>query len=129
MFVFVTVVCVFAACVVSVKFVYCRYRQSWPHLRDKISTPLHTAGNKHFCPTQDRSDLHLRNSEGSRSTQALLVTAHPDDECMFFAPTILNLVESKVDLHLLCLSTGRFCLRFKFKEHIFGYLRFILKPV
>lgn len=110
MFVFVTLICVFVACIVSIKVVYCRYRQLWPNLRDKISTPLHTGGNKHFCPTQDRSDLQLQDSEESRmrSTQALLVTAHPDDECMFFAPTILNLVESKVDLHLLCLSTGNY---------------------
>lgn len=35
----------------------------------------------------------------------LVVTAHPDDECMFFSPTIINLQRlSKV--HLLCLSTG-----------------------
>lgn len=43
----------------------------------------------------------------------LLVTAHPDDECMFFAPTILKLVEMDRDgtdvragLHSLCLSNG-----------------------
>lgn len=111
MFVFVCV-CVFVAYIVSIKFVYCRYRQLWPHMWDKISTPLHTGGNKQFCPTQERSDVHLRNYEArTRSTgiRALLVTAHPDDECMFFAPTVLNLVESNVDVHLLCLSTGRFC--------------------
>lgn len=123
MFVFVTVMCLFVAYIVSIKFVYCRYRQLWPHMRDKISTPLHTGGNKQFCPTQDRSDVHSRNSEEKarmRSTgiQALLVTAHPDDECMFFAPTVLNLVESNVDVHLLCLSTGRFCLRFNILFHL-----------
>lgn len=31
--------------------------------------------------------------------------AHPDDESMFFLPTIFTLC-SKSDLHLLCLSTG-----------------------
>ncbi|KAI9063770.1 LmbE-like protein [Trametes sanguinea] len=37
----------------------------------------------------------------------LLLTAHPDDECMFFAPTILALLD-KTDarLHSLCLSVG-----------------------
>lgn len=35
----------------------------------------------------------------------LLVTAHPDDECMFFSPTIQAL--SKVaTIRILCLSTG-----------------------
>ncbi|CAK5274229.1 unnamed protein product [Mycena citricolor] len=34
----------------------------------------------------------------------LLLTAHPDDECMFFAPTLLALRSSRV--HALCLSVG-----------------------
>ena len=40
----------------------------------------------------------------------LLLTAHPDDECMFFAPTILALQEAPLlhppKLHSLCLSVG-----------------------
>lgn len=36
----------------------------------------------------------------------LLVTAHPDDEAMFFAPTILRLIEEGLRVALLCLSTG-----------------------
>ena len=36
----------------------------------------------------------------------LLVTAHPDDECMFFAPTVTSLVARGAELWLLCLSTG-----------------------
>lgn len=37
----------------------------------------------------------------------LLITAHPDDECMFFAPTILSLGNSvRAELFLLCLSEG-----------------------
>jgi N-acetylglucosaminylphosphatidylinositol deacetylase len=35
----------------------------------------------------------------------LLVTAHPDDEAMFFAPTVLCL-RSRLQLHILCLSNG-----------------------
>ncbi|XP_051891890.1 N-acetylglucosaminyl-phosphatidylinositol de-N-acetylase [Pristis pectinata] len=38
---------------------------------------------------------------------ALLVTAHPDDECMFFAPAVLRLA-ARGPVHLLCLSTGNF---------------------
>lgn len=38
--------------------------------------------------------------------RALIVTAHPDDECMFFAPTIVRLAEFNASVHLLCLSEG-----------------------
>ncbi|KAG8737569.1 N-acetylglucosaminyl-phosphatidylinositol de-N-acetylase [Ceratobasidium sp. 428] len=36
----------------------------------------------------------------------LLLTAHPDDECMFFAPSVLGLRKSGKDVHGLCLSVG-----------------------
>ncbi|XP_072042395.1 N-acetylglucosaminyl-phosphatidylinositol de-N-acetylase-like [Amphiura filiformis] len=39
----------------------------------------------------------------------LIVTAHPDDECMFFSPTILHLNSTpNVNVHILCLSSGNF---------------------
>ena len=50
-----------------------------------------------------------------KSTHILLLTAHPDDECMFFAPTVLGLatavpgtssLESPPDIFSLCLSVG-----------------------
>ncbi|KAF8329563.1 putative deacetylase LmbE-like domain-containing protein [Cantharellus anzutake] len=37
---------------------------------------------------------------------ALFITAHPDDETMFFAPTILSLVSQNVSVEALCLSNG-----------------------
>ena len=41
------------------------------------------------------------------SKNILLVTAHPDDETMFFAPTILALQrKSNMSLYHLCLSNG-----------------------
>ena len=40
------------------------------------------------------------------SGKTLLVIAHPDDECMFFGPTVQRLQEDGRCLHLLCLSTG-----------------------
>ncbi|XP_055606938.1 N-acetylglucosaminyl-phosphatidylinositol de-N-acetylase [Uranotaenia lowii] len=40
--------------------------------------------------------------------RALLVTAHPDDECMFFGPTILELRRLNCRVFLLCLSEGNF---------------------
>jgi N-acetylglucosaminylphosphatidylinositol deacetylase len=36
----------------------------------------------------------------------LLVTAHPDDEAMFFAPTISRLLQQGTSIHILCLSNG-----------------------
>ena len=39
--------------------------------------------------------------------RTLFITAHPDDECMFFAPTILSLTARQPEtVHLLCLSDG-----------------------
>ncbi|XP_044139686.1 N-acetylglucosaminyl-phosphatidylinositol de-N-acetylase [Bufo gargarizans] len=38
----------------------------------------------------------------------LLLIAHPDDECMFFAPTILGLVQGQRPLSVLCCSTGNY---------------------
>ncbi|KAM3963859.1 phosphatidylinositol glycan anchor biosynthesis class L [Aphomia sociella] len=40
--------------------------------------------------------------------RVLLVIAHPDDECMFFGPTIFRLCEQGADVHLLCLSNGNY---------------------
>ncbi|KAJ3275859.1 hypothetical protein HDV01_006725 [Terramyces sp. JEL0728] len=37
--------------------------------------------------------------------EILLVTAHPDDECMFFSPAIIQLSKTN-NLHILCLSVG-----------------------
>ncbi|GFS73130.1 n-acetylglucosaminyl-phosphatidylinositol de-N-acetylase [Nephila pilipes] len=37
-----------------------------------------------------------------------ICSTHPDDECMFFAPTILNLLRQSCHVYLLCLSSGGF---------------------
>lgn len=55
-------------------------------------------------PTRTRGSL--------RAKRVLIVVAHPDDECMFFGPTIFRLCEQGADVHLLCLSNGMF-LHFK----------------
>ncbi|TNM84685.1 hypothetical protein fugu_008863 [Takifugu bimaculatus] len=60
-----------------------------------------------------KSIKHLINASLSSETKgagirALIVTAHPDDECMFFAPTIIQLVALNANVHLLCLSQGNY---------------------
>ncbi|CAO3609955.1 unnamed protein product [Cunninghamella blakesleeana] len=43
-----------------------------------------------------------------KNNNILLLTANPDDECMFFGPTLTSLKSSgtKSHIHVLCLSTG-----------------------
>lgn len=45
--------------------------------------------------------------------RVLIVTAHPDDECMFFGPTILSLTQRNepCTVYLLCLSNGKVFLK------------------
>ncbi|XP_075053036.1 N-acetylglucosaminyl-phosphatidylinositol de-N-acetylase isoform X2 [Mixophyes fleayi] len=38
----------------------------------------------------------------------LLLIAHPDDECMFFAPSILGLLQEQRPLSVLCCTTGNY---------------------
>ncbi|XP_074045376.1 N-acetylglucosaminyl-phosphatidylinositol de-N-acetylase [Macrotis lagotis] len=40
--------------------------------------------------------------------RALLLTAHPDDEAMFFAPTLLGLARLHYRVSLLCFSAGNY---------------------
>lgn len=46
------------------------------------------------------------NERKGASIRTLVVIAHPDDECMFFAPAIIQLVALNANVHLLCLSQG-----------------------
>ena len=56
----------------------------------------------------------VRWTGGKRSLKTdgrvLLITAHPDDESMFFAPTVITLTQANVEVFLLCLSEGHFIL-------------------
>lgn len=52
------------------------------------------------CYKKKKNDI-LQNSK-----RVLLVTAHPDDECMFFGPTLVNIIREGIDVYLLCLSNG-----------------------
>ena len=56
-----------------------------------------------------RSQSHgcdCRQLEDAAPGTALLVTAHPDDESMYFVPTVVALRERGWHVHLLCLSNG-----------------------
>lgn len=46
-----------------------------------------------------------------RNKSIVLLIAHPDDEAMFFAPTLLALTEPELGNHIkiLCLSRGMYC--------------------
>ena len=50
---------------------------------------------------------HARRREIKTARRVLLVTSHPDDECMFFGPTVLSLTRNpQVNVFLLCMSNG-----------------------
>jgi N-acetylglucosaminylphosphatidylinositol deacetylase len=50
---------------------------------------------------------NAKRKEIQTARRVLLVTSHPDDECMFFGPTILSLTKNPaVSLFLLCMSNG-----------------------
>ncbi|XP_038214965.1 N-acetylglucosaminyl-phosphatidylinositol de-N-acetylase [Zerene cesonia] len=51
-------------------------------------------------PTRTRGALGAK--------RVLIVIAHPDDECMFFGPTIYRLCEQGAEVYVLCLSHGNF---------------------
>jgi len=53
------------------------------------------------------SSLVSKSSCFNHTSRVLLVTAHPDDEVMFFGPTILSLLRSQCQVFLLVLSPGR----------------------
>lgn len=44
----------------------------------------------------------------TKHIRVLFVTAHPDDECMFFAPAIQRFLANGREVYLLCLSVGDF---------------------
>lgn len=67
-----------------------------------------------------RRQTHVSLDDGSgdplhRRSTALIVIAHPDDECMFFGPTLMKLAAPPTSddpvrrvVYLLCLSSGNF---------------------
>lgn len=60
----------------------------------------------HYFKSEEVDKSWLSNRKLSGCGRVLFVTAHPDDECMFFGPTILSLVQSKAQVNIVCLSLG-----------------------
>ncbi|CAH1800948.1 unnamed protein product [Owenia fusiformis] len=54
------------------------------------------------------STLDTRNPFSTAPKTILVITAHPDDECMFFGPTIQYLTRIGHEVSLLCLSVGNY---------------------
>lgn len=53
-----------------------------------------------------RASLRGRAAARAGGARVLLVTAHPDDEAMFFAPTLLGLGRAGARAAVLCCSAG-----------------------
>ncbi|XP_046695135.1 N-acetylglucosaminyl-phosphatidylinositol de-N-acetylase isoform X3 [Silurus meridionalis] len=89
----------FLGYLVCLKLIYNTWTRRWPSSSGCV---LHSPG-------QDRSGVpRARTRDSLGEVRALLVTAHPDDECMFFAPAVLKLTASKATVRLLCLSSGNY---------------------
>ncbi|KAG2385942.1 hypothetical protein C9374_003091 [Naegleria lovaniensis] len=59
----------------------------------------------------DKNTNHIHLEDDSKTTSSSekrvgIIISHPDDEAMFFTPIIASLVEQKIPIHILCLSTG-----------------------
>ena len=58
---------------------------------------------------KNRRRLKTLLSSDTRTRRVLFITAHPDDECMFFSPTVLSFSNSgQNEVFRLCLSTGTY---------------------
>ncbi|XP_076867756.1 N-acetylglucosaminyl-phosphatidylinositol de-N-acetylase [Brachyhypopomus gauderio] len=111
----VVFLCIILCCLgylIFIKLLYNRLKK-WPVLQNNISRSLCTDKDLNVLSKYDRYGFHASSGKDRLHTfndvRVLVVTAHPDDECMFFAPTVLKLVESDALVHLLCLSTGNYC--------------------
>ena len=58
-----------------------------------------------------RKRENLRNKEKNAQKKILLVTAHPEDESMFFLPAIYNMQDLGYKIHMLCFSNGNSSVR------------------
>jgi hypothetical protein len=57
-------------------------------------------------PVMRKPARFLNNQQVNSAPRALFLTAHPDDECMFFAPSIKALSAQGWEVSGLCMSYG-----------------------
>lgn len=67
-----------------------------------LHTVVLTLMNALFTLDKKWNTIHVRWT----CKKILIITAHPDDESMFFMPSILSMVQQKIDVHLICFSNG-----------------------
>ncbi|CAL4167242.1 unnamed protein product, partial [Meganyctiphanes norvegica] len=68
-----------------------------------------TGGNKilTYMGVDENFDSRNELTAQSNKRRVLIVTAHPDDECMFFGPSILHFTQrEKALVYVICLSNG-----------------------
>lgn len=109
MFVLLSVIVLcFLGYLMCIKLILRRFQQLWPASRNSI---LPSSSPAKGVDLRDPPDLPCyatceNDARAFAKARVLLVTAHPDDECMFFAPAVLTLTESNAAVYLLCLSSG-----------------------
>lgn len=103
----VTVLC-FLGYIICIKLIYNRFKRLWPSSRINVLRSSSPAEDVRFGdpPDSPRCATCQNDARAFDEARALLVTAHPDDECMFFAPAVLKLTDSNAAVYLLCLSSG-----------------------
>ncbi|KAL2086994.1 hypothetical protein ACEWY4_018053 [Coilia grayii] len=89
-----------------VLYVVCKRLISHRYNRTFLTSRIQLLFNdtQHQIGVRDVKETSLPSDE----VRALFVTAHPDDECMFFAPSIILLLKQGISVHLLCLSSGNY---------------------
>ncbi|KAK3509300.1 hypothetical protein QTP70_028563 [Hemibagrus guttatus] len=95
MFVLLSVTLCFLGYLLCLNLIYDRFNKIWPSSWNCILRSSSRAKGVNFLRAFDE-------------VRVLLVTAHPDDECMFFAPAVIKLTESNAAVYLLCLSSGNY---------------------
>ncbi|XP_026778202.3 N-acetylglucosaminyl-phosphatidylinositol de-N-acetylase [Pangasianodon hypophthalmus] len=112
MFVLLSVALCFLGYLMCIKLIYNRFNKLWPSSRNNILRSSSRAKDVNSLLSRDPPGLPCRTCETDAraldGVRVLLVTAHPDDECMFFAPAVLKLSESNAAVYLLCLSSGNY---------------------
>lgn len=80
----------------------------------KNNSLLKVINNNIFFDNETETQINLfqpisaPNNSGMNPPKILIVTAHPDDESVFFSPLLKLLRSLNYSIHLLCLSNGNF---------------------